>query len=424
MKNIPFWLDSAPPFTGAAAGELPARADVAVIGGGFCGLAAALAMAKKGAKVVVLEKLKVGWGASGRNGGMCTTGLCISFQAAQERYGPDAARRYFLTYNDAIDTVERLVREEQIACHFKRTGRLTVAAKPAHYERLARNHEALAAIGHETRLVPAAELRNEVATDVYHGGLIDPKGSGLHVGIFAQELAGAAVRQGATVFQETEVTGLERLDSQRHRVTTNRGSLEADQVLLASGSGTGPAFPYFKQRIVPIGSFIIATEPLPKGLADELIPHRRMISDTRNLLYYFRITPDERLLFGGRARFALSDPQSDKVSGEILEAGMRRVFPQLAETKIDYCWGGLVDMSQDRMPHCGEHEGLFYAMGFSGHGVQMSTHMGTLMAEVMDGKPEVNPWRDLDWPASPGYQGLPWALPVVGLYYRFLDLVR
>ena len=135
-------------------------------------------------------------------------------------------------------------------------------------------------------------------------------------------------------------------------------------------------------------------------------------------------TRDNRLVFGGRARFAMSSPTSDLKSGAILERNLRAIFPQLANTRLDYCWGGLVDMSQDRLPRSGERDGMHYAMGFSGHGVQMSTLMGNLMARKVMGEDVVNPWRDIDWPAIPGHFGRPWFLPLVGAYYKFQDLIH
>ena len=432
MKSIPYWLDTAAPFEEAERGPAEGQVDVAVIGGGLTGLAAALSLARKGASVALLERERVGGGASGRNGGMCTTALAIGYRDAVARYGVETATRYFMSYCDAIDTVERLVGEEGIDCHFARSGKLNLAAKPAHYEGLARTHEALAEVGYETRLIPREALGAELASERYFGGMADPRGAGLHVGKFSQGLARAAHRAGARICEGTSVTGLKRLGGQRHEISVSakarngagRSSLVADQVLLATGSTTGAAFPDYRRRIVPVGSFIVVTEPLGAERARQLMPTRRMASDSRHLLYYFRITPDERLLFGGRAQFALSTPDAERSSGRILERGMVEVFPQLAGTRVDYCWGGLVDMTLDRMPRAGERDGLFYSMGYSGHGVQMSTHMGTRMAEVMDGKPEANPWRDLDWPGIPGYSGRPWFLPLVGAYYRFLDLVR
>jgi glycine/D-amino acid oxidase-like deaminating enzyme len=173
-----------------------------------------------------------------------------------------------------------------------------------------------------------------------------------------------------------------------------------------------------------VGAFILVTEPLPVNQLDSLLPKRRNATDTRNFVNYFRVTPDNRLLFGGRARFAKSNARSDLKSGHILKRAMEAIFPSLARVQIDYCWGGMVDMTADRLPRAGEHDGLFYSMGYSGHGTQMSTHMGAVMAEVMDGNTAANPWARFDWPAIPGHFGPPWFLPFVGAYYKLQDFLH
>ncbi|WP_326595466.1 NAD(P)/FAD-dependent oxidoreductase [Streptomyces sp. NBC_01803] len=425
MKPIPYWLDTAPAAPDRTALSLDGRTDVAVVGAGLTGLSAALHLARKGARVTVLEQDTVGWGASGRNGGMCTTGLAIGFLTAVGRYGVPTAKSLYLAYNDAIDTVEKLVTEEDIDCDFARTGKLNLACKPAHYERLARTHEALHdLIGYRTELIPRKDLRAEIGSDYYHGAMADPQGAGLHVGKFVRGLADAAERLGVRILEKAPVTKVRRISGHRHDVTTPVGTLRADQVLFASGAYTGSSFRWLRNRVVPVGSFIVVTEPLDQAVLDELMPTRRMASDSRNILYYFRVTPDNRLLFGGRARFAMSGAASDLKSGKILRKGMLSVFPQLAGVRIDYCWGGLVDLSLDQLVHAGEHEGLFYAAGFSGHGVQMATHMGRQMADVLGGDASANVWRGLEFPHVPGhYFGSPWFLPFAGAYYRTLDVL-
>ena len=229
---------------------------------------------------------------------------------------------------------------------------------------------------------------------------------------------------GVTIHEKAPVQHLRRLEGTAHEVVTPRGSIRADRVLIATSGYTRRPFRWQQVRIAPVGSFIVVTEPLGEEICDHLMPTRRMASDSKNLLYYFRITPDHRLLFGGRARFAMSNPQSDEKSGRILEQAMLEVFPQLRGTRIDYCWGGLVDMSLDRMVHAGEHDGVFYSLGYSGHGVQMATHMGKQMAEVLSGNPEANPWGDLSFKRIPGHVGPPWFLPFAGAYYKFQDLIK
>ena len=422
MKLTSYWLDTAPPFTGSSKEPLGGKADVLVVGAGLTGSSAALALAKKGARVVVCEAETVGNAASGRNGGMCNNGFAQDYGAMSARLGFERANRLYRSFDAGVDTVERLVREEGIDCSFARVGKLKLAAKPEHFEKLARTQELLARnVDPETRIVPARDLAQELGSKRYFGGMIFEKSAGMHVGRFVTGLAEAAARHGAHIHQHAPVTALRKAAGGGYDVQTPKGNVHAAQVLLASGiSNVGP-LGWFRRRIVPVGAFIIVTEPLPVAVLDRLLPRRRMFTDTKNLVNYFRTTPDNRLLFGGRARFAASNPKSDVKSGAILQQAMAEVFPELGDVRIDYCWGGMVDMTRDRLPRAGQHDGIYYSMGYSGHGTQMSTYMGTVMAEAMDGRPEANPWRDFPWPAIPGHFGRPWFLPVVGAYYKLQD---
>jgi glycine/D-amino acid oxidase-like deaminating enzyme len=425
MKFAPYWLDTSPKGPDRSRTEIGGHTDVAIVGAGLTGLSAALHLARKGARVEVFERETIVWGASGRNGGMATTGMAIGFRDAIDRYGVETAIAYQLAYNDAIDTIEKLVADEGIDCDFARTGKLNLAAKPAHFEGMRKTHDLVVeSLGVETALVPKAELPSEIGSDRYHGAAIDPQGAGLHVGKFTRGLAEAAARLGVDIHEKAPVEQIHRLGGTSHELVTPRGRVRANQVLVATSGYTGRPFRWLQVRIAPVGSFIIVTEPLGKEVCDQLMPTRRMASDSKNLLYYFRITPDQRLLFGGRARFAMSSPESDEKSGRILQKAMTSVFPQLANAKVDYCWGGLVDMSMDRLVHAGERDGLFYSVGYSGHGVQMATYMGKQMAEVMNGVPEANPWQDIPFKRIPGHFGPPWFLPFAGAYYKFQDLIR
>ena len=425
MKFTPYWLDTSPQGPDRTQTEVAGHVDVAVVGAGLTGLSAALHLARKGANVAVFERETVAWGASGRNGGMATPGLSLGLRDAIARYGFPTTSALYRIYYDAIDSIEKLVAEEGIDCDFARTGKLNLASKPAHFDGLRKTHEVLAErMGCETHLVPKSALHSEIGSDHYHGAMIDPRGAGLHVGKFTRGLAESAASLGVQIHEKAPVEHVRRLGGTRHDVVTPRGSVRADQVLVATSGYTSQPFRWLQMRLAPVGSFIIVTEPLGKEVCDQLLPTRRMASDSKNLLYYFRITPDHRLLFGGRARFALSSPESDEKSGRILQKAMVSVFPQLAKAQVDYCWGGLVDMSMDRLVHAGEHDGLFYSVGYSGHGVQMATYMGRQMAEVMNGLPDANPWGDIAFRRIPGHIGPPWFLPFAGAYYRFLDLVQ
>lgn len=422
MKLESFWQATAPVFTGAAQGDLPATTDVVVIGGGFTGISAALNLARSGLKVVVLEAAEVMSQASARNGGHCNTGVSQNFASLIASQGVEQASRYYQAFADAVDYVQSLVEQEQIACDFLRCGKIKLASKASHFASLRATYEALrSTVDQDVELVGADEIRREIDSDAFHGGLIQKRGGQMHMGKFGIGLAEAAARSGAVIFEHTPVTSLTRLNGYRHRVGTARGEILADKVLMATGcSNVGP-FEWYQRRIIPVGSFIVVTEPLDAEKLRGLMPQNRTCVTSLNIGNYFRTTADNRLVFGGRARFAVSSPTSDARSGKILQAGLSKIFPSLSQASIDYCWGGLVDMTADRLPHAGEHEGVFYSLGYSGHGTQMSVWMGRVMADLVAEKSSENPWHRESWPAVPGYFGKPWFLPVAGLYYKAKD---
>ena len=424
MKLASYWTDTAEQFEGLDPAGMDARADVAIIGGGFTGLSAALALARRGAKVVVFEAKRVAGEASGRNGGHCNNGLPYDFGGVARHRGMSHARALYHAYDSAVDAVEELVREEGINCDFRRNGKIKLAAKPHHFAKLEQAYELLQrGVDAETSLVGPEAIGNEIGSDLFFGGLVMHKSAQMHMGRFGAGLAAAAQRRGARIFENTAVTGITRLTAHAFRVKTDHGTVDAAQVLVATGPSRQGPFGYFRRRIVPVGSFIVTTEPLSQALAASIMPGGRNATTTKNVGHYFRLTPDNRLVFGGRARFALSSPASDAKSGAVLCRNMKTLFPQMRNTRIDYCWGGVVDMTADRLPRAGAVGGLHYAMGYSGSGTQMSVYMGQNMARVMNGEPQANPLRGLRWPAIPGHLGPPWFLPFVGAYYRCLDLI-
>ncbi len=422
MKLESFWQATAPAFTGATPNPLPATAEVVVIGGGFTGMSAALNLARQGIDVVLLDAGEVMSQASARNGGHCNTGVAQNFTALVASVGIEQASRYYRAYASAVSYVNDLVERERIDCDFRYCGKLKLASKAAHFPALQATWDLMRrTVDPDIMLIGPDEIRQEIDSDAFHGGLVQQYGGQMHMGKFGIGLAQTAARYGAKIYPHHAVTALTRIAGHRYRVHTTQGEVTGEKVLLATGcSNVGP-FPWFQRRIVPVGSFVVVTEPLPAALLHQLLPHDRTYVTSMNIGNYFRTTADHRLVFGGRARFAVSNPTSDSRSGAVLKAALSRLFPALSTVQIDYCWGGMVDMTADRLPHAGEHDGLFYSLGYSGHGTQMSVLMGQVMADALAEKAHDNPWQRDHWAAVPGYFGKPWFLPIAGWYYKAKD---
>lgn len=410
-------------------GPPPERADVAVIGAGYAGLAAALTLAKQGIRVVVLEARTIGWGASSRNGGMALTGLKLSVEALTGRYGHDTARRMYAASLASIDRVEEIIRDEAIDCDFRRCGHLEVACKRSHFAAYARSVELMSReFDHRLSIVERSDLSEEIGSDVYFGGLVDEKSAGLQPARYVAGLGRAALKAGAKIYENSPVEAVRRVSERGETgfgLSFSGGRLFARQVFVASGAYTSSFVPELRKKVIPIGSFIIATKPLPEVLAFELSPRNRMIYDSRHFLHYFRLTPDNRLLFGGRAAFLPETPARVLYSAEILRRGMLKVFPQLSQTPVEYIWGGTLDFCFDTMPHAGCAAGLYYALGFAGHGVAMATYLGTQIAKAITGGADQEPFHEIPFPDAPaGLRGRsPWLLPAAGAFYRVLDWI-
>lgn len=422
MKSKVFWqetLDFPPSLPSAPWSE---RVDIAVIGGGYTGLSAARTLAQAGLKVAVLEAGPIGWGASSRNGGMALTGLKLSVQTLARRYGVETARELFTFSLQALDYLENLLREEEIKCEFERAGHLVVASKPSHVSDLQKEAEWLGHhLGYTVRFIPAQQLPQEIASEAYHGGLVDERSGGLNPAKYVAGLAIAAERRGAWLYPETPVTKIERRAG-GFLLVTPRGSLRAERVFVATSGYTGAITPELQRRILPIGSYIIATAPLTKELQSSLIPRRRMVFDTRHYLNYFRLSADGRMIFGGRAAFF---PESERIlrqSARILQQEMLAVFPPLKGVEVEYVWGGTLDFALDLMPHVGEVNGLSYALGYAGHGVAFGTFFGHTVARALcAGTLKEHPFVAFPFPALLFRQMRRPALFLAGAWYRLLD---
>ena len=424
-----YWLTTVEMPRTDAPRTLPDTADVAVIGAGFTGLSAARTLAKKGARVVVLESESIGWGASSRNGGMVLTGMKLGVNQLLSMYGRERTQKMYAASLASIDCVKQIVHEESIACDFSCCGHLEVACKQAHFDDYARQVEVIGReFHHELKIVSREELRSEIGSDIYFGGMVDESSVGLNPARYVAGLGLATLRAGACVHEKTRVESVERGNRQGDAgwmLRTSHGSLWAQDVFVATSGYTSKTTPALQKRIIPIGSYIITTEVLPDALARELSPRNRMIYDSKNYIYYYRLTPDNRMLFGGRAAFFPESGETVRKSAEILRRGMIEVYPQLRDTKVEFVWGGTLDFAFDIMPHAGQMDGMYYALGYAGHGVAMATYQGQLMARRISGESPDNPFDGIRFPGAPLglYNGKPWFLPFAGAYYKFLDWV-
>jgi glycine/D-amino acid oxidase-like deaminating enzyme len=398
----------------------PQSADVVVIGAGYAGLSCARDLARAGRSVVVLDAHAVGWGASGRNGGMVIPELKAGPAALGRAYGP-LGRRMYDEVNEAFDHVEGLINAESIDCDYSRTGQLYLA----HAERVVASLTVMARehgdeLGEPVSFVPREALGDEVGSTAYAAGLVIERTGGLHPARFHAGLLRLALAAGASVHPATPATAIERRSGGLggFRVTTASGVVDTNALVVCTNAYADGLLPELRRRVLPVGSFIIATEVLEGDLARSVSPRGRMLVDSKNFLFYWRLTPDRRLLFGGRRSLASSTiPQAR----DFLYGSMLRVHPQLAATRIDRAWGGSVAVTLDRLPHVGRLDGAWYLTGCNGSGVALNTWLGARMARHLLGEAALPSFAELPHRPIPLHRARAAYLPLVGLWFRWQD---
>ncbi|WP_018183947.1 NAD(P)/FAD-dependent oxidoreductase [Kaistia granuli] len=398
---------------------LPAGAvDVAVIGSGYTGLCAALRLARAGTRVLVVEAGELGEGGSTRNGGMVSGTLKVSHPQLVKTYGKERADRIFFEAQNSVLFLEKLISENEIDCGYRRYGMYFAAYAPKHYDDLAREAEQLDALGVETRMVAKADQLQELNSGLYHGGRVTTFAGGLHPARYHAGLVRACREAGVRFVTRCRVEAMTK-EAGQFVLTTAKGTVRAGRVVVATNAYTDGGLSWFKRRVIPIGSYIIATEELDPGRLQALIPGERMIQDTKRNLYYYRLSPDgRRMIFGGRTSFR---PISVLESARRLRLSMAEVFPSLAGVGVTHSWTGNVAFTFDSLPHLGSHEGVHYALGCCGQGVALMSHFGNCLAGDILGAGEESAFAFNPIKTVPGYTGNPWFIPVIGEYYRFLD---
>lgn len=420
FRTTPYWWEEARPELPAAPEPLPAEAEVLVVGGGYAGLSAALTMGRLGTAALVLDAEAIGWGASSRNGGAVSGGLKIS-NTNLDSLGKDRADALMREATGSFPFLEELLAREGIDCAYARRGRFVAAWTPKHYEAMEKRVPLLAELtGGWVRMLPAARVREELGSERYHGGMVVEMAGGLHPARYVRGLAQAAVRAGAVLRGGVRVTKIAP-EGDGFRVETSAGQVRARAVLSATnGYSLGGPNPWLSRRLIPVGSYIIATEDLPEATMKQLFPNGRVVGDSRRVLSYFRPAPDgRRVLWGGRASFG---PTTPEVAAPVLHDMMTAVFPELKQTRITHAWTGNVAFTFDFLPHIGVHEGVHFAAGCQGSGVAMQSWLGHQVAlKILGRANQPSAFDGLPFPTLPLYAGNPWFLPLVGEWYRLRD---
>ena len=418
-KGRSFWLDGLDPVPGVA-DTAPASVDVAIIGSGYTGLNAALETVRGGRSTVVIDAGDIGGGCSTRNGGQISTSIKPSLDSLTAKFGPDRGRAIRDEGKTALEWIEQRVDGEGIDCGFKRCGRFHAAHTPDHFDALVREAEILNRDeGIETQVIPRDQQHRELGSDLYHGGVVFPRHAALDPGRYHRGLLRAVLGAGATVVHNCRAIGVDR-DGDGFLVRTHKGPIAARDVIVATNGYTGDAVPWLQRRVIPIGSYVIATEPLPADLMARLFPTGRIVSDSRKVVYYFRpCSEHRRIVFGGRVSSGETDP---RVSGPRLFADMCRIFPELSDFRISHSWMGTVAYSFDELAHTGVHDGIHYALGYCGSGVSMASYLGMRTGQKVLGLAEGRTaFDDIPFPTRPLYTGKPWFLPAVVAWYRWRD---
>ena len=401
--------------------ELPDKVDFVIIGSGYTGLTAARVLAKADSSVAVFDEKKIGWGASSRNGGMATPGLKQDIFKIYKKYGIEYAREFWKASVDAIDLLENIIQEEKINCDWSRNGHIALACKQSHYDNLPEYANWIQKeLGHKKTLVTKEEIHSEIGTNYYYGGLSDEVSGGLQPAKYVDGLARACNDYGVQLFENNRVHSIKKL-GEVYEVVTDKGALKAKKVIVATNGYTDMLVPKLKPKVFPVGSYIIVSDVLSEKLQKKLSPKGRMFYDSKWFINYFRLTPDGRMLWGGRND--LSTDLDLVESASILSRQVRTVFPDLEKTTFTHTWTGKLGITFDLMPHIGEVNGIHYTFGYGGHGLSIATYLGTEIGLLLSGQKKRSPFEEISHQTMFFYRKDPWFLPFAAKYYQFLDWI-
>ena len=421
-KETSFWLEGLPEFKNISS-KLPQRVDVAIVGSGYTGLNAALQTIRGGRTTAIFEVGLPGQGCSTKNGGQISTSIKPSLEKLSAKFGTQNGIAIRQEGENALNWIGDFITSEKIDCNFSRVGRYHAAHTQKHYELITRDAEKVnRSEGIEAFAVPKAEQLKELGSDVYHGGVVFPRHASVDPGKYHRGLLQRVVDAGVDVFGQCAVLNIEQT-SDGFVITTQKGKVKARDVIIATNGYTSNLTPWLQKRVIPIGSYIISTEELDPVVVNELFPTNRIASDTCKVIYYYRMSPDrKRILFGGRVSATETNPL---LSGPKLLKDLYRIFPQIEGIKISHSWTGTVAYTFDEMAHTGQHNGMYYSMGYCGSGVSMASYLGMRLGQKVLGLVEgKTAFDDLPFPTRPLYNGRPWFLPAVVSWYRMQDRIQ
>ena len=419
FKSTPFWWEQSPR-PKIKTEKVPKTIDVAVIGSGYTGLSAAFTLAKAGREVVVFDAEDAGWGCSSRNGGQVSTSIKPGFQKLCRRFGEASAYKIIKEGQNSLEWLKNFMVQEKIDCSFKVPGRFFAAHNQREFDRLAVNLETQpASLRAAATLVPRSKQRAELGSDIYHGGAIFNSHASLDPALYHSAMLKKVLEAGVKVIPNCRVEKI-RKNVAKFSLETQLGLFTAGRIIVGTNGYTGQLTPWLSRRVIPIGSYMIATDIIDDRLMNKLMPTNRVISDTRKVVYYYRPSPDRRrIIFGGRVTTGEVDV---KKSGALLLRDLIGIFPELKNIKVSHSWMGFVAYTFDELPHIGEYEGINYAMGCCGSGVGMASYLGARAAQQVLGLPEGGTAFDkLTFETRPFYNGKPWFLPATVAYYRWRD---
>jgi glycine/D-amino acid oxidase-like deaminating enzyme len=421
FKAKPYWWEAHEPRPLPEI-ALPKEVRVVIVGAGYAGLSAALELNREGIEALVLDANEPGFGGSTRNGGMVSGGVNVGKRYVAKALPPQEAAPFLADAADAFGHIEDLLAREKIDCHWTRAGYFVGAWCKSHFDGMAKKVEMLNRYAKsEAYVVPPDKQRAEIGSDYYRGGMVVGRAGHLHPALYYKGLLELCQKRGIAIASKTPAARLSPTPS-GWIVETPRGMIKAGDVVIATNGYTGDLTPQLKRRVVPLGSYIIATEELAPEVAASLSPKNRSIADTRRVLTYYRMAPGgKRLIFGGRAKFGMTDPVE---TAPVLHQFMLDRYPQLRGTKITHAWTGNVAFSIDELPHMGKFENLHYALGCNGSGVAMMSYLGHQTARKIAGKSNrVCAFDRPEFPTHPLYNGNPWFVPLIGRYFRTRDWI-